>query len=285
MRRTLLALCATAVLLLSGCGLNTPSAPEQTPQQSSAAPDPGDPNPDAPASIAALGDSITRGVNACTTIGECVEANWSTGTTPAVASHFQRLQAAHPGEAVTASNFAVPGAKAADLPAQAAQAAGGAEYVTVLIGANDACDATPVPSAAFGSYVDEALGALVDADRDVRILVASVPNLYSVWEAGHDNERALWVWGLDLCAQMLGDADSGDAAVEQRRQDVLSLIGEYNVALASACANYTACRYDGGTVFETSFGQDEVSSIDFFHPSLAGQKALAEATWRAGYDW
>lgn len=284
MRRTLLALASAAALLLSGCGLDTPAAPQESAPVTSV-PDAGDPNPEAPTSIAALGDSISRGVNACTTLGECVEANWSTGTNPGVASHFQRLQAAHPGETVTASNFAVSGAKAAGLPAQAAQAAGAAEYVTILIGANDACDATPAGAAEFGSYVEESLGLLVAADPDVKILVASVPNLYAVWEAGHDNERALWVWGLDLCAQMLGDAGSTDAAAEQRRQDVLSLIGEYNVALASACANYTACRFDGGTVFQSAVGADQVSAIDYFHPSLAGQKALAEALWKAGYDW
>lgn len=286
MRRTLLAFGTLAVLLLlSGCGLNTPSLPDESAAQSSAAPDPGNPNPDAPTSIAALGDSISRGVNACTTIGECVEANWSTGTNPGVASHFQRLQAAHPGETVTASNFAVSGAKAEGLPAQAAEAAGQAEYVTVLIGANDACDATPVTAAAFGSYVDESLSALVGADEDVKVFVASIPNLYSVWEAGHDNERALWVWGLELCDQMLGNAGSADTVDEQRRQDVLSLIGEYNTALAQACANYTACRFDKGAVFEAVPNDDEVSAIDYFHPSIAGQKALAEATWKAGYDW
>ncbi|GIG64651.1 SGNH/GDSL hydrolase family protein [Phytomonospora endophytica] len=287
MRRTFLALGVAVTLLLSGCGLESAGSAETPPPGSSSLPpvDAGDPNPDAPTSIAALGDSISRGVNACATIGECVEANWATGTDPAVGSHFQRLEAAHPGQRVVSSNFAENGAKVADLPGQAELAAGGAEYVTILIGANDACDATPVGAVEFGSYVDRSLGVLTAAAPDVRVLVASIPNLYALWEAGRDNERALWVWGLDLCAQMLGDAASDEAGVEQRRQGVLSLIGEYNAALAAACANYAACRFDGGAVFGAQLGLDEVSAIDYFHPSLAGQKALAEALWKAGYDW
>ncbi|MEV0647022.1 SGNH/GDSL hydrolase family protein [Phytomonospora sp. NPDC050363] len=286
MRRTLLALGSAVVLVLSGCGIDSPlSAPAESSSAPAVAAELGEPNPEAPASIAALGDSISRGVNSCETIGECVEANWSTGTDPAVGSHFLRLQAARPGEVVESLNFAVPGAKVADLAGQAGQAAGKAEYVTVLIGANDACDPTPVSALEFGGYVEAALAALSAADPDVKVLVASVPNLYRLWEAGRDNDRALWVWDLDVCGQMLGDAASDSLVDEERRKGVLALIEEYNQALAAACAVFTSCRYDQGAVFNAELGLDDVSGIDFFHPSLAGQKALSEALWKAGYDW
>jgi len=42
---------------------------------------------------------------------------------------------------------------------------------------------------------------------------------------------------------------------------------------------YTICRYDDGAVFNYSFNKTEVSRLDYFHPSLAGQATLAKLTW------
>ncbi|MGG8406484.1 SGNH/GDSL hydrolase family protein, partial [Streptomyces sp. 12297] len=37
-----------------------------------------------PSSIAAVGDSITRGFDACSVLADCPEASWATGNDPAV---------------------------------------------------------------------------------------------------------------------------------------------------------------------------------------------------------
>src|SRR5215211_7282036 len=103
-----------------------------------------------PHRMAAVGDSITT----ATDVGWCCvnpsggnpQYSWSTGTDPAVYSHYQRL-AAEPGRATaSALNAAVPGADSSDLAGQLGQAAAyGADYVTVLIGGNDVCwNPTPV---------------------------------------------------------------------------------------------------------------------------------------------
>src|SRR4051812_36090963 len=94
----------------------------------------------APAVMAALGDSISAGFNACGWYVACTSRSWSAGDNPAVDSHYLRLLAIAPGIKGHNLNFAVPGSTSADLPGQARQAAArGAGYVTILIGAQDAC--------------------------------------------------------------------------------------------------------------------------------------------------
>ncbi|GLZ78791.1 lipoprotein [Actinorhabdospora filicis] len=269
-----------AVLVLTGCtATGDPAAP---PVASSA---PAGPKPGVPASIAALGDSITRGVNACAKLGTCDEVSWSTGARPW--SHASRLQALRPDAVVRAANYAVPGAVAADLPAQAAQAAPTRPgYVTVLIGANDACQATPTEPGVLGERVGEALRLMVEAEPGAKILVASVPDLYRLWEVAHGEERARWVWSLGLCPGLLADAGDEGAQAAQRRQRVAEVVDGYNRALEEACARFSGnCRFDGGAVHEAGLELSHLSTIDFFHPGEAGQEALAEATWRAGYGW
>src|SRR5215207_107697 len=67
-----------------------------------------------PQRMAAVGDSITAATDVAWC---CVNPNgsnpqysWSTGTDPAVASHYQRLVAANGGISIPAINAAVPGA-------------------------------------------------------------------------------------------------------------------------------------------------------------------------------
>jgi hypothetical protein len=67
-----------------------------------------------PASVAALGDSITRGYDACALLADCPAVSWATGTRPGVRSLAERLGARHTW------NYAVSGARMADLPRQAA---------------------------------------------------------------------------------------------------------------------------------------------------------------------
>ena len=40
---------------------------------------------------------------------------------------------------------------------------------------------------------------------------------------------------------------------------------------------------DGGAVFGYAFRTTDVSSVDYFHPSVTGQKTLAALSWKVGY--
>jgi hypothetical protein len=43
------------------------------------------------------------------------------------------------------------------------------------------------------------------------------------------------------------------------------------------------CRFDNLAVFNTQFTRDQVSKLDYFHPSLSGQAALASITWASSW--
>src|SRR3954452_10071379 len=93
-----------------------------------------------PSSMAALGDSITAGFGSCGAFIICTRNSWSTGTASQVDSHYARILAKNPAMKGHAHDYAQPGAVASSLPAQAQRAvAAKAQYVTVLIGATDAC--------------------------------------------------------------------------------------------------------------------------------------------------
>jgi hypothetical protein len=60
---------------------------------------------------------------------------------------------------------------------------------------------------------------------------------------------------------------------------------DYNTQLAEVCAVYVHCRFDGNAIFSTAFVRSDVSTRDYFHPSVAGQTKLASVTWSAGFNF
>ena len=106
--------------------------------------------------MAALGDSITQALMTCSSLSGCPANRWSTGTARELARHTTR-RSPPPAR----YNHSVSGAKSIDLPGQAATAVSqGAQYVTIEIGANDACTktvATMTPRPTFQTNVAAAL--------------------------------------------------------------------------------------------------------------------------------
>lgn len=257
-----------------GDGIDPPAGP------------PASPRPGLPGSMAALGDSITAGFGSCLSLATCTRNSWSTGDGLRVESHYQRLLDANPAIRGKARNHAAGGARATALPGQATAAVGAkAEYVTVLIGANDACrrrveEMTPVT--AFRADVDEAFAVLKAARPQPRVLVASVPDLHRLWEIGHTNQRVVRAWNRGVCPALLANPTSTAEADVNRRAAVRDRVAAYNKQLAAACRAYgSRCRYDGGAVHRVKFTLDLVNSLDYFHPNLAGQNKLAAVTWAA----
>lgn len=244
-----------------------------------------------PASMAALGDSITVAYNACGLLQPCERVSWATGTDPGIDSHYQRLLARGPAIRDQASNLAVPGAKIADLDEQAAAAVEyGAEYVTVLIGANDACTGSEESMTSVADYrsrLDGALEVLRNGVPEARLLLVSIPDVYRLWEIDNDDLVARAVWDLaGICQSMLADPTSDAPDDDARRQRVRERVVEFNRQLAEACTAYgDRCRYDGGAVFDEDFESEDLSAIDHFHPSRQGQITLAAVADAAGYQW
>ncbi|NUS15138.1 MAG: SGNH/GDSL hydrolase family protein [Streptomyces sp.] len=227
-----------------------------------------------PASVAALGDSITRGFDACKPLEDCPEVSWATGSRGSVGSVADRVAGAG-----ASWNLAETGARAADLPGQArAAAAHRPAMVTILIGANDACTSGPdtmTPVADYRADVARTLAYLHRTLPSTQVLVASIPDLRRLWSVGRGNVLGKQVWKLGLCPSMLGDPDSDSASANARRTAVRDRVVAYNAALASVCGQYARCRYDGGAVFRYPFGTDELSTWDWFHPNPKGQHELA----------
>jgi lysophospholipase L1-like esterase len=271
------ALLAALALACEGAGT---AAPEPT----------GTPKKGLPASMGALGDSITAGYGTCFTLVACSRNSWSTGSSAAVDSHYRRIRDDNSAIKGNARNYAVPGARARDLAGQAAQAVDDkVQYVTVLIGANDACAdrvADMTGAGAFRKQVDKALTRLRKGLPKARVLVVSIPDLYRLWQLGHDNERAVRAWSGGVCQSLLARPTSTAEADEDRRRKVGDRVDAYNRELAEACEEYgRKCRWDGGSAHGVRFSLDLVNEIDYFHPDVEGQNKLADVTYPGRFTW
>ncbi|WP_030761273.1 SGNH/GDSL hydrolase family protein [Streptomyces sp. NRRL F-2664] len=237
----------------------------------------------APTSIAAAGDSITRGFDACSVLADCPEVSWATGSDPAVRSLASRLL----GDAAVPErswNYAVTGSRMADLPAQlTAAAAHKPDLVTVMVGSNDACRPTAssmTPVAEFRSGFEQALAQLRAASPTSQVYVSSVPDLQRLWEQGKDLPMVRQVWKLGICQSMLADPLSLATGATARREQVRARVVEYNQVLREVCGKDPLCRYDGGAVFQYPFAAEQLSRWDWFHPGKDGQARLAELAHR-----
>jgi lysophospholipase L1-like esterase len=234
--------------------------------------------PPLPDSMAAIGDSITQAVDVCCFYGNWPGHSWSTGYVPldGIASHYERIRARNPGIRGHRWNNAVSGARMADAPGQARRTVGqGAEYVTILMGANDLCgwDGSLTPTATFQAQFSEALDILRTGLPGSRVFVASIPNLYQLWSVLRTDPVA-----QVICPSMLNFFNSA-----ADRQAVIDREREFNDVLRDVCATWSNCRFDGYLTYEYDFTRDMVSRLDYFHPSLAGQATLAALTWRRSW--
>ncbi|MEU8683595.1 SGNH/GDSL hydrolase family protein [Streptomyces sp. NPDC048611] len=233
-----------------------------------------------PRSIAALGDSITVGFDACTVLSDCPQVSWSTGTSPKVDSLARRL-VKNPAE--QSWNLARAGALMTDLPDQVTAAADRKpELVTVLIGANDACRRdvrSMTPTDAFHADFARSMKYLRRALPHTQVYVAAVPDLLRLWSEGRKNPLGKQVWKLGICGSMLRDPDDLTPAAQDRREQVQDRVRDYNSALAEVCGKDPLCRFDK-SVFDYRFTGRQLSTWDWFHPGTGGQKQLAELAFR-----
>jgi len=238
-----------------------------------------------PNSIVSTGDSITRAFNDCWfPYVDCPSASWTTGTSSY--SHYRRIQAVNPAIAGRSYNHATTGADMADLNGQMAAAVSrGTEYVTVLMGANDVCASSEsgmTPVATFRAQFEQALATFTAGRPGARIFVASIPDIHQLFSVYRWDVAANSVWAIaGICQSMLAYPFSNLPWDVARRANVRQRNIDYNTQLAQVCAFYTTCRFDGNAVFNTPFGRSDITTRDYFHPSVSGQAKLAAATWGA----
>jgi hypothetical protein len=107
----------------------------------------------------------------------------------------------------------------------------------------------------------------------------SITRAYDVawWGALKDNPAYSWSTGTNSTVHSqysrllaLNPAISGHA---------------YNDAIATVCTTKFAqsCRWDNYATYNVKFTASDVSTVDYFHPSVAGQAKLAATSWSASY--
>ncbi len=267
-------------------------------------------DPPLPALVASIGDSIGVAFDA-DGLGPEPGHEWTMGTAKGdgVFSLLERFQAL--GADPIVADEAKAGARMIDAAGQArlvlasAQKlrAGQTAFVTIELGGNDACAATP--AATFEAQLRNAISilrsgatatggaALSGLPRGSRLLVLSVPNIVHLRSLTAGIPEAQDIYGqFGLCSRYLGAA-----VTAAQLQTGLARIETYNSILARVCADVQAtdgkagrlyCRSDqqgasAGSMFGSDFTLADVSQIDFFHPSLAGQARIADGAWAAGY--
>lgn len=236
-------------------------------------------------SLAALGDSITRAYDTCSTAyTDCPANSWSTGTNTTVDSWYLRLRTQNPS--LVANNDAKTGAKMVDLAGQASTAVSqGADTVTILMGANDVCTSTVsamTPPATVASQLTQALQTLTAGNTTRQIYVASIPNVYHLWQIFHLNFTADFVWSFaGICQSLLANPRSTATADVNRRAQVAAQVAADNSAIQTACAAFAQCHYDNGAAYNVAFTTSDVTTRDYFHPSVSGQAKAAAAEWTA----
>lgn len=247
-------------------------------------------DPPLPASMAAVGDSITQAASSAGTLGaDAPQNSWSTGTSSSVSSHYLRLLAAGAPISGEHHNRSVSGAKMADLAGQVQTVVPlQPDYLTVLMGGNDLCTDTVAQMTdpqVFHDQFATAMASLTAGSPSTHVYVISIPDVYQLWSLFKDNWWARVVWAsADICQSLLANPTSTEQADVDRREVVRQRNIAYNTALADVCAAYATCRFDGNAVFNTTFTAGDVSG-DYFHPSVAGQAKLAAVSWAAGYTW
>ena len=255
-----------------------------------------------PASVvAALGDSITQAANVCEPWQECPEVSWATGLREPEVTFLPSSE--EPGIYSVANRIAnMPGGVGKDIkvfnnarsntttdsfPDQARLAVSqNAEFITILSGANDVCAADEtliISDTDFRRNVSSTLRILKNGLPKSKILFASIPNIYNLWEVSHNNKEAVNKWeDASLCQSMLANPLSEDKLDINRRERVTNRIIGFNKIIEEECDKTEGCLFDDNRLFDTKFTEAELSPVDYFHPNLLGQQRIAETMWTFG---
>lgn len=214
---------------------------------------------------AALGDSGTTAFNADEGWNN-KEYSWATGTK--IKSHAERLRKMF--DDVKVINMAIPGVDSFDLPRQAEQASRvPLDYVTILIGANDFCEKT-LNQEAFAVNIEKSIAIIKGKSPGAKILLSSLPNIPKVRAVAETMEcKGIWPEAMKHC-------DVSDTAW------FIENWGKMNKKLEQIAMKTDGVKYSPALA-NREITAEGISTVDCFHPSVAGQEAIAEMTWNDGF--
>ncbi len=287
-RRIVASLALLGALVVGQGGLaSTADATGEPPATDAAAtnavaPTPTAARPGKPASVAAVGDSITQSTGTGALARETPKNSWATGWE--VNSVAARI-----GVATNKRyNLSANGDKMSDFAPQILNGKSGgsgdvaalpadAGLVLVEFGGNDLCrdtvaDMTPVET--YRTQLKAGLAAVATRAPNALIHVMSVPDIYNLWyirgapqnstyhpesqssqASGINGARFYWDGLTPLgvkfpCQSLLTDPDSYDASDRDRRAQVRARNKLYNTVLATECGKVLRCRFDGNRLFD-----------------------------------
>lgn len=297
---------ATAAQPSSPSPIVTPSlwpsfpSPPLSPSPAAAPPSPAAP-PGLPAMLATIGDSYTQAWSVSPSYKRDHPGySWAVGTVKGdgVFSLRERFEAL--GDKLVVVDAATSGRKMSDAARQATQIvaaaktlrAGGTAYVTFELATNDLCDNPVTDAASFEAQLRAAVAILRSGlPAGSRILMLSVPDFAHFHDVTQGDARAKATLNLpansSTCAPFLGsNSPLTMPAAEQ-------VMATYNSILVDVCDEIEStdgasgrlhCRDNEALLSENDFTIKDLSTVDYFHPSLSGQARMAAAAWKAG-DW
>jgi lysophospholipase L1-like esterase len=247
--------------------------------------------------LAAIGDSYSQAYSVSPNyLRDHAQFSWVVGTArnDGVLSLLERFKAlgATPAvvDAATSGKKMVDAQRQAEQVIEAAQAlGGGTAYVTFELGTNDLCDDPKTPLSDFTAQLQAAIGTLqAGLPAGSRLLMEPLPDFRHFRDITQADPAAraafLQVKNSARCAPFLG-TDS-PATIP----DAEAILAAYDGALKAACdqVNTAAgasgrlhCTYDEALLSDRDFVIGDLSTVDYFHPSLSGQAKMAAAAWKA----
>lgn len=240
------------------------------------------PGPVWPDSMAAIGDSITRGVFADGSLDGLdfgqPQHSWATGdeSGDGVDSHFERILANN--GAILNNNFnnADSGARMDDFLTMANITVPQApDYIVVFLGHNDLCRSSvaSIPSdAKFEGHARNGLDTLLAGVPDATIVIMEILDVAALWDCCSSNYGCRFNWSLFGICESVTNSSSTDRALVRQRTIA------FNDILRSLAAEKGVLFEDD--LFEVGFARSDLSSVDCFHPSFSGQSKIANGSFK-----
>ena len=254
--------------------------------------------PPLPALLAAIGDSYSQGYSVSPQYRyDHPQFSWVVGTAKddGVLSLLERFQAI--GASPTVVDAATSGRKMVDASRQANLVVAAAKklrpgqtaYVTFELGTNDLCDDPKTAAASFDSQLRAAVGilraGLPPGSRILMLPVPDFPHFHAMTQADPATRAALLLpLNSNRCPPYLGTHGPSTTA------DSNAYLAKYDASLQKVCGEIDAeedasgslhCTYNAALLADSDFTTKDLSTYDYFHPSLTGQAKMAEDAWRA----
>jgi hypothetical protein len=251
------------------------------------------PAPQLPALLGAIGDSYTRAWSVSPKyLYDHPQFSWVVGTDAkdGVFSILERLQAL--GDSPIVVDAAKSGRKMSDAPRQAAIVAAAAKklrpgqtaYVTFELSTNDECDDPKTDLVSFEADMRSAIAILKAAlPAGSRILIYALPDFSHFRDITQADATARAnLAGTSRCAPFLGDVTPVSLGQAKNYIDL------YDGIMAKVCLDLATdaaktgrlyCTWNRAKLSMSDFMVADLSSADYFHPSLSGQAKMAAAAW------